>query len=169
MAALDQLDGKLTFADAAVAQDQDALAIHLHQHAVPGDAGCQFQIQHTDQAAHQRTGRLVGAQQRYAMLLGQFLHFREGSQLLAAADDNSRRLLTKQLIQRFVAFFGRKAGQKVHLCQTHDLQAQLIKIIVITRQKQTGTVDLGDLHTDLIQFLWRIDNFHTDTVGQRFE
>ena len=46
---------------------------------------------------------------------------------------------------------------------------QLIKIIVITRQKQTGTVDLGDLHTDLIQFLWRIDNFHTDTVGQRFE
>ena len=169
VAALDQLDGKLTFADAAVAQDQDALAIHLHQHAVPGDAGSQFQIEYTDQAAHQRTGRLVGAQQRYAMLLGQFLHFREGSQFLAAADDNSRRLLTKQLIQCFVAFFGRKAGQKIHLCQTHDLQAQLIKIIVITRQKQTGTVDLGDLHTDLIQFLWRIDNFHTDTVGQRFE
>ena len=39
------------------------------------------------------------------MLLGQLLHLREGSQFLTAADDNSRRLLTEQLIQRFVAFF----------------------------------------------------------------
>ena len=39
------------------------------------------------------------------MLLSQFLHLRERSQFFAAADDNSRRLLTEQLIQRLVAFF----------------------------------------------------------------
>jgi len=70
-----------------------------------GDTRCQFQIQHTDQAAHQSAGGLIGTQQCNTMLLGQLLHLREGSQFLAAADDNSRRLLTEQLIQRFVAFF----------------------------------------------------------------
>ena len=105
VAALDQLDGKLAFANAAVAQDQDAFAVHFHQHTMAGDTRCQFQIQHTDQAAHQSAGGLVGAQQCNTMLLGQLLHLREGSQFLAAADDNSRRLLTEQLIQRFVAFF----------------------------------------------------------------
>jgi len=34
VAALDQLDGQLALADAAVAQDQDALAVDLHQHAM---------------------------------------------------------------------------------------------------------------------------------------
>ena len=105
VAALDQLDGKLAFANAAVAQDQDAFAVHFHQHTMAGDTRCQFQIQHTDQAAHQSAGGLVGAQQCNTMLLGQLLHLREGGQFLAAADDNSRRLLTEQLIQRFVAFF----------------------------------------------------------------
>ena len=88
VAALDQLNGQLALADTAVAEDEDAFAVHFHQHAVAGDAGSKFQIQHTDEAAHQCAGRLIGAQQGHAVLLGQFLHLREGFQLLAAADDH---------------------------------------------------------------------------------
>ena len=169
MAALDQLNGQLAFADAAVAKDQDALAVHLHQHAVPGDAGRKLQIQHADQAAHQGAGRLVGTQQGNRVLLRQFLHLREGRQLLAAADDDRRGLLPEQLLQRFVALFCRQTGQKVHLCQTHDLQAELIEVIIVARQKQTRAVDLSDLHTDLIQLPGGVYHFHADAVGQRFK
>ena len=55
------------------------------------------------------------------MLLRQLLHLREGSQLLAAADDDRRALLPEQLFQCLIALFCRQTGQKVHLCQTHDL------------------------------------------------
>ena len=167
--ALDQLNGQLALADAAVAQDQDALAVHLHQHAVPGDAGSQLQVQHADQAAHQGAGRLVGAQQRHAVLFGQLQHLRERFQLFAAAHDNSRRLLAEQLFQRLVALFGREPGQKIHLCQTHDLQTEFIKIVIVSGQKQTRTVDLCDLNIDLVQFFGGIDHLQADALGQRFE
>ena len=169
VAALDQLDRQLALADAAVAQDQDPFTIHLHQHAVAGDAGGQLQVQHTDEAAHQGAGRFVGAQQRHAVLFGQLLHLREGSQFFAAADDNSRRLLTEQLVQRFVALFRRKAGQEVHLGQTHDLQPQFIKVIVIARQEQTRTVDFRDLDADVFEVLRSVDHIHADLFGQLLE
>ena len=169
VAALDQLNGQLAFADAAVAKDQDAFAVHLHQHAVPGDAGRKLQVQHADQAAHQGAGSFVRAQQGNCVLLRQLLHFRERGQLLAAADDDRRGLLTEQLLQRLVALFCRQTGQKVHLCQTHDLQTELIEVIIVARQKQTRAVDLGDLHADLIQLPGRVYHFHTDAVGQRFK
>ena len=103
------------------------------------------------------------------MLLSQLLHLREGGQLLAAADDDGRRLLAEQLVQCLIALFRRQPGQKVHLCQTHDLQTQFVKIIIVARQEQTRAIDLGDLHADLIQFLRRIDHFHADTLDQRFQ
>ena len=167
--ALDQLDGQLAFADAAVAQNQDALAVHLHQHAVPGDAGRKLQVQHADQAAHQSAGGLVGTQQGNRVLLRQLLHLREGGQLLAAADDDRRGLLPEQLFQCLVALFCRQTGQKVHFCQTHDLQTELIEVIIVARQKQTRAVDLGDLHADLIQRPGGVYYFHADAVSQRFK
>ena len=39
VAALDQLDGRLALADAAVAVDEDALAVNFDQNAVARDAG----------------------------------------------------------------------------------------------------------------------------------
>ena len=42
-------------------------------------------------------------------------------------------------------------------------------LAVLARMGLDRAVHFGDLHTDLIQFLRRIDNFHADTVGQRFE
>ena len=103
------------------------------------------------------------------MLFGQLQHLRERFQLFAAAHDNSRRLLTEQLFQRLVALFGREPGQKIHLCQTHDLQTEFIKIVIVSGQKQTRTVDLCDLNIDLVQFFGGIDHLQADALGQRFE
>ena len=92
---LDQLNGQLALADAAVAENEDAFTVNFHQHAVAGDAGSQFKVQHTDEAAHHGAGRLVGAQQGYPVLFCKFLHLREGFQLLVAAEDDGRRLLAE--------------------------------------------------------------------------
>ena len=83
-----------------------------------GDAGCQLQIQHADQTAHQGAGHLIGAEQGHTVLLSQFQHLRKWFQFLTAADDDSRGLLPEQLLQCLVAFFLPSGGQKVHLCQT---------------------------------------------------
>src|SRR5699024_12277340 len=60
VAPLDQLDGQLALADAAVPYDHDALAVHLHQNAVAGDAGGQLHVQDAEQDAHQNAGGLIG-------------------------------------------------------------------------------------------------------------
>ena len=121
VAALDQLDGQLALADAAVAENEDAFTVNFHQHAVAGDAGSQFKVQHADEAAHHGAGRLVGAQQGYPVLLCKLLHLREGFQLLVAAEDDGRRLLAEQLVEALTALFRRKTRQKVHLRKAHDL------------------------------------------------
>ena len=45
VAALDELDGRLALADAAVAEQQHALAVDLHQHAVACDARRKLDVQ----------------------------------------------------------------------------------------------------------------------------
>ena len=45
VAALDQLDGRLALADAAVADKQNTFAVNLHQHAVACDARRKLDVQ----------------------------------------------------------------------------------------------------------------------------
>ena len=169
MAALDQLNGQLALSNAAVTQNENALAVHFHQHTVAGDAGGKFQIQHTDEAAHQCAGRLIGTQQRHTVFFCQFQHLGKRLQFFTAAHDNSRRLLPEQLIQTLPTLFLREARQEVHLRQAHDLQTQLIKIIIVTRQEQARTVDLCNFNTDVFQILRRVNHVHTDFLRQLFK
>ena len=169
VAALDQLDGQLALADAAVAQNQDALAVDLYQHAMAGDAGRKLKVQHADEAAHQGAGHLVGAQQRYFVLLRQLQHLRKRLQLLAAADDDGWRLLAEQLVEALAALFGGKPGQKVHFREAHDLQAQLVEVVIVAGQKQTRAVDFSDLDADLVQLARRISDLKADLLDQPLE
>ena len=104
------------------------------------------------------------------MLLGQLQHFRERLQLLAAADDDGRRLLAEEPVQPLPAFVLREAGEEVDLRQTHDLQPQFIEIIVISGQEQARAVDFRDLNADVFQLLRRlIHHLHADLLRQLFE
>ena len=60
VAALDELQGRLALADAAVAHEQDALAVDLHQHAVHGHARGEVFLQRVDQVRLEGRGVLVG-------------------------------------------------------------------------------------------------------------
>ena len=168
---LDQLDGQLALADAAVAQDQDAFAVHLHQNAMAGDAGRQLHIQHAEQAAHQNAGGFIGAQQRHLIFLSQLQHLGERGQLVAAGDDHRRGHGPKQVVQRFIAALGGLHRQKVHLGQAHDLQPQVVKILIVPCQEQARAVDLRDLHMDLAELAGGVDHLHVDPLrqfGQRY-
>ena len=48
MSSLDQLQSRLGLTDAALAGDQDTLAVDIHQYAVYGDTGSQLDIQPAD-------------------------------------------------------------------------------------------------------------------------
>ena len=77
VAALDQFNGGLAFADAGIAQNEDTLAVHFHQHTVTGDAGSQLFVQRRDEHAHQGGGHLGRHEQRHAVLFGVLHHLRK--------------------------------------------------------------------------------------------
>ena len=138
----------------------------MFRNAVAGDAGGQLHVQDAEQAAHQNAGGLVGAQQGHLILPGQFQHLGERGQLVAAGYDDRRRHLPKQMVQRLVAALRRLDREKVHLGQAHDLQAQIVEILVVAGQEQAGAVDFGDLNVDLAQLAGGVDHLHADPLRQ---
>ena len=150
VAALDQLDGGLAFADAGIAQNKDAFAVDFHQHAVAGDAGSQLFIQRGDEHAHQGGGHLGRHKQRHAVLLGELHHLRK--RLHAAGQDDGWRLEREQLFQMGVAQRSGQFFQIGHLGQADDLDALVIKIFVVTGQQDARTVHFGRGDHDLFQF-----------------
>ncbi len=97
VAALDQLDGRLAFADAAVAHQQDALAVDLHQHAVARDARRQLYVHEGNEPRHEAGGRLRRGENRNAVRLGCFQQLR--NRLQVARDDDRRRSFGEKLVQ----------------------------------------------------------------------
>ena len=68
MPSLDQLQRRLGLTDAALARDQHALAVYVHQHAVHGDTGSQLHIQPADHFRHTGRSSLLAHQDRHAVL-----------------------------------------------------------------------------------------------------
>ena len=62
VSALDELDGRFAFAHAGIAQNEDAFAVDLHQHAMARDAGSKLGVQRGNERAHQRACHFVGKQ-----------------------------------------------------------------------------------------------------------
>ena len=111
-------------------------------------------------------GRLVGAQQRHLIFLRQLHHLGEGLQLVAAGDDDGRRLLAEQAVQRFVPAGGRLHREEVDLGQAHDLQPEVVEKFIVAGQEQARAVDLRDLHIDPAQLAGGVDHFHVDALGE---
>ena len=158
VAAFHQLNGGLALAHAAVAQDEDAFAVDLHEHAVTGHAGGQFYVQDVDEGAEQRGSALGGDQQRHLVLTGKLQEFRQNFQ--PAADDDSGRLQREHLFQMAAAV---RLGQLLQIGDLHhaaDLDAAGVKILVVPRQHDARTVHIRGVDGDVGQFLGRIDGIH---------
>ena len=156
MAALDQLNGRLAFANAAVAKDQDAFAVYFHQHAVTSDAGGELGAQCLDQGAHQRGGHLSRLQQWHAVLLGKLHHFRQ--RLKSAGQDDCRRLEREKLFEMGTADLRIQLIQVGKLSQADDLDPGAVKVLIVTGQHDAGAVYLGGIDLELVKILGGVGN-----------
>ena len=147
--ALDQLNGGLTLADAGITEDQDALAVDLHKHAVTGDAGCQLGVQRRDELAHQGGGHLGRHQNRHTVLFAVLHHLRQ--RLHAAAQHHGGRLEGEKLFQMGVAQGSGQFIQIGHLGQADDLDALAVEIFIVTGQQDARAVHLRCRDLDLFQ------------------
>ena len=158
------LNGGFAFAHAGVAQNQDALAVDLHQHAVAGDAGRQLGVQRGDQHAHQGGGHLGRKQDGYAVLLGKLHHFRK--RLQPAGQNDGGRLELKQLFQVGPAQAGRNFLQIGHFGQPDDLQAVAVEVFVVAGQQHTGAAGFGSGDLDFFQFAGGVGNGQVGFAGE---
>ncbi len=127
VAPLDQLDGRLALADARFAQQQGALAIDLHQHAVAGDAGGQIPLQIGDEGAHEFRGGLLGAQHRPVVLFRHLHTLLIGLQ--PTGDDEGGDVILEQLVKGVPPLLGGASLQVGGLHQADHLEALLPKIV----------------------------------------
>ena len=164
MAALNQLDGGLALADAALAQQQNALAVDLHQHAVAGDARRQVHLQGGDHRRHKIAGRKTGAQQRNLIGVGRRHHLLWDVQV--AADDDRRHLLGKELIQKLLPLLGGVLFHIGKLAQTEQLDSVAVEIIIKSAQLQSRAVDVHRLNHDLLRVTGHIDRFQLQVFDQ---
>ena len=70
VASLDQLQSSLALANAALAHDQNTLAVNIHQYAMDGNTGSQLHIQTADDLCHERCGGLMCRKNRNVPLNG---------------------------------------------------------------------------------------------------
>ena len=137
MAALQQLHSGLTFADAAVADQQNALAVNLHKNTMTGDAGCQSGLQIGDDGGNDGAGSLGRAQNGYVVLLGHFQA--DAVRLDVSGNEQGGELVGKQPVKNHRPLSVFQLGQIAHFYIAHDLQTHWFKMVKITCQLQSGT------------------------------
>ena len=94
--ALHELHGCFALADAALAQDENALAVNLYKYAVPRDARRHLDAQVRNQRAHQTGCIFCGSQHGYFILGSELQHLVEHGKV--ARYDKRRRLCREQRV-----------------------------------------------------------------------
>ncbi len=140
MPALDQLDRRLALADAAVAENQHALAVDLDEHAVAGDARRKHDIEIGNQCRHELARALGGAEQGYIVFFGAGQHV--GGQFKAGGDHDRRGMRGEKGVQRRLHCVARALVEKTHLALAENLDALGIEQLKETDERQHRAVDL---------------------------
>ena len=148
MAALDELDRRLALADAAVADEQNALAVDLDEHAVARDARRKLDVQVRDERGHDVRGRLRRAQNRHRVAARERAHLR--ARLDAASEDDGRRLLGKVAFERDAALIGAPALHHRDLRAAHDRDARGVEIFEVAAQLHARPHDIARLDEDVV-------------------
>ena len=148
VAALDQLDRRLALADAAVADQQDALAVDLDEHAVARDARRKLNVQIRDEGSHDVGCGFRRAQQRHAVADRQRVHFL--ARLDAAGKNDGRRLLGKVAFERNAALVGAPALHHRRLRTADDRNALGVEIFEIAAQLHARPHDVARLDQDIV-------------------
>ena len=146
VAPLDQLQGRLALADAAVTHQQHALAVNLHQHAVGGDAGGQMGAQGGDQVGLKLRGVAGGEKHIAVILLRHFQTFGEG--LGPVTDHQGADVILHELLKGLAPVL---RGKRIQICTFHPsyyLYAVGVKVIIKAGELHGRAVHVGGLDED---------------------
>ena len=149
VAALDELDGRLALADAAVAVDEDALAVDLDQHAVAGHAGGQGALEVGDQARDDIGRRVLRAEHGHVVFFRHLQAFRH--RLEAAGEDQRRALVGQEMVKNDDPLLRRELLQVGRLHRAADVDAHRLIVVKKTGQMQARAADIVNSHADLVK------------------
>ena len=149
---LDQLQGRLRLTDAALARDQDALAVYVHQHAMDGNARRQPDVQPADGLSHKGGGRFLGHQDGNLLFNGDLTEERIRLQLPAVYQTGHG--IGKKLVIDLQLPFLRHGFHIRVFHEADDLQARGLMVFKIAGKLQRRPVDIrlrdpDPLHLDL--------------------
>ncbi len=140
--ALDELDGRLALADTALAEDQHALAVHVHQYAVARDHGGQLVVEVVDDHARELDRGVLRAQERAAVFPRHLHTF--GEHVEPAGDDQRGDLILEQRLKLRPPLVGGKAPEEHTLRLADDLEPARIEVVEKADKLQSGSVDVRD-------------------------
>ena len=159
VSSLDQLQGRLRFSDAALARDQDALAVYVHQHAVNGDARRQPDVQPADGFGHEGGGGLLGHQDGNLLLNGDLTEERIRLKL-PAVYHAGHGIGEKLIVDLQLPFLGHGFHIRV-FHKADDLQPRRLMVFKIAGKLQRRSVEIrlcdpDSLHLDLRRQIFQL-------------
>ena len=167
VAALQQLDGRFALADAGFPQQQHALSVDIHQHAVAGDLRSQRPVQVVDDLAGQLHGVQLGTQQRAAVLPGNLQQL--GEDLHVPGDDEGRYLAAQQIVEHPAAVLQLHGLEEGHLGLAEHLQALGLEVVVKAHQLQGRAIHIGNAHRALVIVAAPAHDLHIKILHQLAE
>ena len=143
VAALNELDGGFAFTHAAVAYQQDALAVDLDEHAVAGDAGGQLHVEQGDQVRHHVGGGIPGGEQGNVIALRSGGHVATGIDVPGHNDGGGAQ--GEKVVDGLCLFLFTQAFQHGHFRAAQHSDALGVEIVAEAVQLQAGADDVpGD-------------------------
>ena len=137
MATLQKLHRRLAFADAALAGNQHAFAVHLHEHGVAGNPGCQEGFEVRNDGGNHGTGGFIAAQYGNVML------FRHLHQLLVRlnipGNEHSRGFEGQETVINPASLEAGKFIQVAGLHVADHLEPHRLKVLEKACQLQAGS------------------------------
>ena len=144
MAPLDELNGRLTLAHAAVACDEHSLAVDVQQSAVAGDGGRQSLGEILDHLGGEQHRGVRRVKQRPLVLAGHGQAL--GVDVQVPGHHQGGDLVVEEIGEAAGALLPLHAGQHLRLRHADHLQAALVKVLEKAHQLKSRAVYVLDAH-----------------------
>ena len=164
VAPLDQLHGGLALAHAGVAHEQHALAVHIHQHPVAGDAGRETGLEPVGEVGDEQGGVLLAAQDGPLVLDRHGHELREGLQ--AAGEDEGRDGLGQEGVKALLPLLRALVVQIRPLHLADDLDAVGGKVVKKAQDLQGGAVDVVGADEAPVVIFALVEHFQLEPLHQ---